>query len=179
MSKLRWSRAFPCGRTGAEVQKRISHKSHNTQQANKQVKTVKHGHVSQSKSEQACVTAHRRQRRGPIRGPDPRSVYCGKDRPSRSQINSQVTSQLRTIYLYMPTPVPKYRAHAAHAPLTCHTLNTQHFTDCGQTTHRSVHARHPGRRCTSRCQCLPVPQSRVPGSAHGYTPGGRGPGPAQ
>ena len=62
----------------------------------------------------------------------------------------------------MPTPVPKYRAHAAHAPLTCHTLNTQHFTDCGQTT-------------TPQCACaaprppmhepLPVPPSPTVSSA--------------
>jgi len=53
------------------------------------------------------------------------------------------------------------------SPVTHSTRNT---SQTGQTSHRSVHARHPGRRCTSRCQCLPVPQSRVPGSAHGYTP---------
>lgn len=85
----------------------------------------------------------------------------------------------RMILWYMPTttrrhytPVPKYRGSPAQAPLTCHTLNTQHRLDRQHT----VHARHPGRRCTSRCQCLPVHclECRGPRTATGAL--GRGPG---
>ena len=76
------------------------------------------------------------------------------------------------------TPVPKYRGSPdASSKHLSHTLNRQHTTQTGQATHRSVHARHPGRRCTSRCQCIPVPQSRVPGSAHGYRRPGQRPWP--
>jgi hypothetical protein len=104
-------------------------------------------------------------------GPPPRS---GLRPPAHDHRNKRMI--LWKYYICLRQCRSTVRAHASHAPLTCHTLNTQHFTDWTDRTHRSVHARHPGRRCTSRSQCLLVPQSRVPGSAHGYTPLPPGPG---
>ena len=64
--------------------------------------------------------------------------------------------------LYMPTPVPKYTALTLRTrPLTCHTLNTQHFTDWTDNTPQCACAapRPPMH------EPLPVPPSPTVSSA--------------
>ena len=78
---------------------------------------------------------------------------------------------------YMPT-IRQCRSTAAHlrkhlSPVTHSTHNTDWTAQ-----HTAVHARQPRPPMhDGRCQCLPVPQSRVPGSAHGYMRPGQRPWP--
>lgn len=130
-------------------------------------------------------------RRGPhvrVRGAPGASAHGGTG-PARHRVpacgpRSQEQEDDPVEVLYMPTPVPKYRAHAAHA--TSHLSHTQHATLHRLDRHHTAvcmrgtpAADARAAASASQSHSLECQGPRTATRPCPLAPGGRGPGPAQ
>jgi hypothetical protein len=127
----------------------------------------------------ACAPARPFGARWHRTGPPPRSGL----RPTITGTRAMILWKYY-ICLYMPTPVPKYRAHAAHATshlshtqhATLHRLDRQHTAVCMRGT-PAADAR--AAASASQSHSLECQGPRTATRPCPLAPGGRGPGPAQ